>query len=277
MKISLVTISYNQDRFLEDAIRSVLDQDYHDLEYIVVDPGSQDRSRSIIAAYEDRIDSVVLDADSGPAEGLNNGFARATGQIFGFLNADDILLPGAVSTMAASFRRFRDADVIAAHGWLVDQEGQPIRKKLSHRFNAWRYLYRGAHLLQQSTFFRADAFHKVGGFNEGNRTCWDGELWLDMALAGCRFAVLNKYLSCFRTYPGSITGRMTSSVTARRAYEGDRNRMFRRATGRDPHGWHYRLNCGAAQLLKWGTNPGALPTSLRSLVKASPVQYPIEA
>ena len=84
MKISLVTISYNQDRFLEQAIQSVLDQDYPDLEYIVVDPGSTDRSRDIIASFGDRIESVILSPDNGPPQGLNRGFAEATGQVFGF-------------------------------------------------------------------------------------------------------------------------------------------------------------------------------------------------
>jgi len=276
MKVSIVTISYNQDRFLEDSIRSVLEQDYHDLEYIVVDPGSDDRSREIISHYGDRIDEVVFEPDDGPAQGLNHGFARANGQIYGFLNADDFLLPGAVSAMVASFKRLNEADVVAANGWIVDEHARPIRKKHSHRFSAWRYLHRAAHLLQQSTFFRAEAFHKVGGFNEDNRTCWDGELWLDMALSGCRFQTLNKNLSCFRAYPNSISGQIADQAHARRSYEWDRNRMFRRATGRDPNGVHYRLSWGAAQLLKWSTNLSAFHTSLHALAKVKLGRSPVE-
>lgn len=265
MKVSLVTISYNQDRFLEGAIQSVLNQDYPDLEYIVVDPGSTDRSRDIIASYEQHIDSVILRPDNGPAQGLNHGFANASGAIFGFLNADDILLPDAVRMMVAGFRQNPHADVLAGHGWIIDERGNILRKKHSQHFSAWRYLHRGAHLLQQSTFFRADAFCKVGGFNENNRTCWDGELWLDLALGGCRFETLNQILSCFRVYSTSISGRVSEGGDVQRFYEWDRKRMFRSATGRDPAGIHYRLSWGAAQLLKWGSNPAAFATSFRSL------------
>jgi glycosyltransferase involved in cell wall biosynthesis len=262
MKISIVTVSFNQGRFLEQAIQSVVSQDHYNVEYIVVDPGSQDQSRDIIRGYQDQIDHIVFEDDNGPSEGLNHGFSHATGQVFGFLNADDVLLPGALRTVATFFERHRAVDVVAAHGCLIDSHGNVIRRKHSHRFSAWRYLYRGAHLLQQSTFFRADAFRKVGGFNEANRTCWDGELWLDMALAGCRFHTLNSYLSLFRTYNESITGMIASNAEARRLYEWDRNRMFRQATGRDPNGFQYQFLRGSAQFLKWMTNPGALKTSL---------------
>ena len=265
MKVSLVTISFNQDRFLDGAIESVLNQDYSDLEYIVVDPGSTDRSRQIIADYQDRIDSVILTPDTGPAQGLNHGFAQASGEIFAFLNADDILLPDAVRTMVAGFRQNPHVDVLAGHGWIVDEGGNIVRKKHSQHFSAWRYLHRGAYLLQQSTFFRADAFRQVGGFNEANRTCWDGELWLDMALAGCRFDIIDRILSCFRVYGTSLSGRVSDGGEAQQFYEWDRKRMFRRAMGRDPQGLHYRLNWGAAQLLKWSTNPASVAASLRFL------------
>jgi len=274
MKISIVTISCNQERFLKDAIQSVLDQDYHDVEYIIVDPGSRDGSRDIIKSYRDHIDKIVFDPDDGPPQGLNHGFACASGQVFGFLNADDMLLPGALSSVASCFQRHPRADVVAAHGWLVDANGKQMRKKLSNRFSAWRYLHQGAHLLQQSTFFRADAFHKVGGFNEANKTCWDGELWLDMALAGCQFRVLNEYLSYFRTYDDSITGKIAVNAEARRFYDWDRKRMFRQATGRDPVGLQYRLRLGIAQLLKWSTNPAALKTSLHVLASTKLGRWP---
>ena len=268
MKISIVTISLNQARFLEKAIRSVIDQGFSDLEYIVVDPGSTDGSRGIIESYRDHIDHIVLEPDNGPGEGLNHGFARASGEIFAFLNADDFLLPGALQSVAAAFRRYPNADVVTAHGWLVDMNGNAIRIKRSNRFGAWRYLYRGAHLLQQSTFFRAEAFRKAGGFNEDNRTCWDGELWLDMALAGCKFQLVHEYFSCFRTYDQSISGQIAKNTSSWRAYEWDRNRMFRRATGRDPVGLGYRCRWGMAQLLKWSTHPVALQTSLLSLLRS---------
>ena len=94
MRISIVTLSYNQRTFLREAIDSVLQQDHPDLEYIVVDPGSTDGSREFIRSYGEQVAQVVFEPDQGAADGLNKGFSRATGEVFGFLNADDYLLPG---------------------------------------------------------------------------------------------------------------------------------------------------------------------------------------
>ena len=89
MKISVVTISYNQACYLEQTIISVLNQDYENVEYIVVDPGSTDGSRDIIEKYRNRIQHIIYERDVGPADGLNKGFAVATGDVFYFINSDD--------------------------------------------------------------------------------------------------------------------------------------------------------------------------------------------
>lgn len=89
MKISVVTVSYNQAQFLERAIRSIVEQNQEDLEYIVIDPGSTDESRDIIERYRSNIAKIVYEPDSGPAEGLNKGFFHATGEVPGLINADD--------------------------------------------------------------------------------------------------------------------------------------------------------------------------------------------
>lgn len=205
MKISIVTISYNQARFLEQAILSITGQGRPDVEYIIVDPGSTDDSRSIIEKHRDKIDHVVFEADRGPADGLNKGFARATGEVFGFINSDDFLLPDALDKVATAFST-KQFDVISGHSVIVDGDGQVTNYFRSRRFSPVRYVYGAGTLAQQSTFFRADAFRKVGGFNTANRIAWDGELWVDLALSGARFGRLNSYLSAFRVYEGGISG-----------------------------------------------------------------------
>ena len=264
-KISLVTVSFNQSAFLEEAIKSVIDQGYPDLEYIVVDPGSSDGSRRIIERYRHQIDHVVYEPDEGPAEGLNNGFRHADGDLLGFLNADDYLMPGCLHAVAAAFRHHQEADVIAGHGWIVDVHGRLVRKRYSDRFCAWSYLHRGAYLLQPSTFFRRSAFQRVRGFNEGNHTCWDGELWLEMALAGCRFMVVNGDWSRFRIYEGTVSEQIATKGDAARAYEWDRQRMFRQVMGREPSGLRYRCHWAMAQALKYGANPRALRSRYHAL------------
>lgn len=206
MKVSIVTISFNQAAFLETAIRSILDQDYPDVEYIVVDPGSTDGSRDIIRSHLHETSKILFEADRGPADGLNKGFSHATGEIFGFINSDDYLLPGALSTVVNGFSKNPDIDVLSGHSIIVDKDGRMKNRFRSRRYSPSRYVYGAGTLAQQSTFFRADAFRKVGGFNTANRIAWDGELWVDLALSGARFGRLNSYLSAFRVYEGGISG-----------------------------------------------------------------------
>ncbi len=275
MKVSIVTLSFNQGQFLETAIRSVVEQEKVDLDYILVDPGSTDDSRSIIESYRDRISEVVLERDDGPADGLNKGFERASGDIYGFLNADDVLKPGALAGVVQAFHDHPEADIISGHGHLIDAEGQPIRRMYTDRFSLWGYLYGGVVLLQQSTFFRARAFDVAGGFNSDNRTCWDGELWLDMALAGKRFFRVNKFWSAFRVYESSITGSIANNGDHRAAYERDRRRMFLKARGRLPGGLRDKGQWLAARAVKWGTNPVALSARLASLLSSKARRSPV--
>ena len=158
MKVSIVTISLNQAPFLERAILSVVEQDHDDIEYIVVDPGSTDGSRDIIERYRDRISVAVLEPDAGPADGLNMGFARATGDIFGYINADDAYLPGAIGKAVDAFRASPAADVVCGHGFIVNANGAVRRRFYSDQFSAGRYVHGGVTVMQQSTFFRRDAF-----------------------------------------------------------------------------------------------------------------------
>ena len=203
-RISIVTISFNQSRFLEAAIESVLGQGYPDLDYIVVDPGSTDGSRDIIARYGDRL-TAILEPDQGPADGLNRGFARATGEIFGYINADDLLLPGALATVA---RHFADpaCQVVCGNGTLIDAEGVPLRPIYTSRFSTGAFAHGAMTFVQQANFFRAAAFRKAGGFNVANRTCWDFELLIDLVLAGAPVTNVRDRLGGFRMYGDSISG-----------------------------------------------------------------------
>jgi glycosyltransferase involved in cell wall biosynthesis len=206
MKISIVTISFNQAEFLERTIKSVLDQNYPDLEYIVVDPGSTDGSRDIIEKYRDKITHIIYEPDQGPADGLNKGFSLATGDIYAYLNSDDTLLPGTLSYIAAEFERSPGIDVISGHGFVTDKDDKVLQKVFSHPFSLTSYAAGSCILIQQSTFFKPVVFKSIGGFNTDNKICWDGELMVDYALTGAKFKLVRKYLSCFRIYDSSITG-----------------------------------------------------------------------
>lgn len=213
MKFSIVTLSYNQARWLPFAMDSVFEQRTAAIpvEYVVVDPGSTDGSRELIRAAGDRIDHLVLEPDRGPADGLNKGFALTTGDILGFVNADDCLEPGALARVAAYFERNPDVDAVSGALRIIDEDGKPRhRLRVPVQFSADRFLQGLAVPHQQSTFFRRSAWEATEGFRVDNWTSWDAELFVDMALAGARFGVLNAVLAQFRRHAESITSRAGS-------------------------------------------------------------------
>jgi len=211
MKISIVTISYNQGAFLEEAINSVLNQNVADIEYIVVDPGSTDKSREIITSYKDRINKIVFEKDAGPSDGLNKGFNFATGDIYGYLNADDVLLPGALVEVMNCFKQMPGADVISGHGYIIDKAGRKLYKVFSNQLSSStfvkrRYTIGYSSIVQQSTFFRRSIFEKTGGFDKSYKIMWDGALAVDFMNLVANFRAVNKFWSGFRIYSDSITG-----------------------------------------------------------------------
>jgi glycosyltransferase involved in cell wall biosynthesis len=262
MKISLVTISFNQAAFLERALRSVIEQDYHDKEYIVVDPGSTDGSREIIERYRSRIDKIIFEPDNGAAEGLNKGFAHTTGEVLGFLNSDDVLLPGALSSAAEYLDKHPDVDVVSGHSIIVDADDNRIRASHSDRFSFLLYAYGEAVLMQASTFFRRRAFEISGGFNAENRSNWDGELFLDMALSGAKFALVNDFWSEYRVHQQSITG----SRKLQAAYALHRKRMFEKIMHRQE-----RMMDRVTALLLRAVKHARNPRGLRERILHGPV------
>ena len=228
--MSVVTLSFNQVQFLEQAIKSVIQQNYPSIEYIVVDPGSTDGSRELIARYEGDIDCVVLEPDTGPADGLNHALERATGDLFAYINADDVFLPNAFLEAQRAFAQHRDASVVYGNGYFIDEFGTRLRRFVSDRFSLYRSVSGIAAVMQQATFFRLDAVKRVGGFVERNRTCWDKELLLDIALSGGEFVRVWRDWGLFRIHSDSITGQNTN----REEYERDCARQFEKVYGRLP-------------------------------------------
>ena len=228
MKISLVTLSFNQGPYLQQALASVFAQEGVELEYIVVDPGSTDGSRELIEAHRCRLARMLFEPDKGAADGLNKGFREASGEIFGFLNADDVLMPGALARVAAYAGQHPECGLILGDGHILDGTGRRVRRVKARGFTLRRYLYGGTQWLQQSTFFRREAFAASGGFNPENRTSWDGELFVKMATQGVRAGYIGADLAGFRIHAQSISG----SGANGRDFERDWRRIFSEVAGR---------------------------------------------
>jgi glycosyltransferase involved in cell wall biosynthesis len=221
--LGIVTLSRDQGRFLARAMSSVSVSEPDRLKYVVVDPGSRDGSRQLIVDAGDRLFARLLEPDAGPADGLNKAFSRLDSDVLGFLNADDFYLPGALDRVREAFAA-GDFDVLTGALVVVDADGAPRRCLMPSRFSARAYLEGGARVLQQSTFFSRRVWDQGVRFNVANRTCWDGEFLVDLALSGARFATVARPLAAFRVHPGSISG--SGRLVA--AYREDQARILER-------------------------------------------------
>lgn len=249
MKISIVTISYNQIEYIEETIKSIVEQNYSNLEYIVVDPGSTDGSRELIQQYKKAITKTIFEPDKGQADGLNKGFCNATGDILGFVNSDDILLPGALKNVNDFFCVHPHVDVLMGNGIIIDSKNNRIKKIYVDTYSINRFSYGCVTFIQPSVFFRRQAFEKVGGFNINNRTCWDGELMLDFGIAKCKIRTTSQCLSGFRLHDQSI-----SSKGVNPAYLAELDRMFEKVHNRK-YMWYDNFIYGYYKLTKIISNP----------------------
>ena len=209
MRISIVTPSFNQAGFLEQTIRSVLDQGYPDLEYIVMDGGSTDGSPEIIRHHEERLAHWESGRDEGQADAVFRGFQRATGDVLGWVNSDDILLPGCLQAVADHFEARPEEECAVGGAVFIDAAGVPLRRAFGMpRFRIGlaatfrMLLIAGCPFCQPASFWRRDAFFEVGGFDTSLRFCFDYDLYLRLAKRR-RLTHIPRLLAGFRRHPGS--------------------------------------------------------------------------
>ncbi|MFX0196412.1 MAG: glycosyltransferase family 2 protein [Candidatus Hodarchaeota archaeon] len=184
--VSIVTPSYNQGQFIDETIRSVLLQGYPNLEYIIIDGGSTDGSVDIIRKYADRLDYWVSEKDSGPAQAINKGFARAEGKILAWLNSDDFLLPGAIGRIAEIHKNNPSAVAWVGGCYRINTTGRILSAVIPQGLNRdcladWG---NGGFFYQPSCFFTAQAWHKVGPLDENLHFVFDLDLWLRLSTMG---------------------------------------------------------------------------------------------
>jgi glycosyltransferase involved in cell wall biosynthesis len=200
-KITVITPSYNQGEFLEDTFRSVLDQNYPNLEYFVVDGGSTDNSVEIIKRYEKHFDWWVSQKDRGQSHAINKGLERATGDLVIWLNSDDFFYPNALDYVSQAYQAHPEAGLFIGNGTIADRQG-----KRQHRYSktlAWDYdvLLKGAnYILQPATFLARRVFQEQGFIDEKITYGMDLELWLRV---GNKYPVvtIDEELAAFRWYP----------------------------------------------------------------------------
>lgn len=211
LRISIVTPSFNQAQFIERTVRSVLDQrgDF-DLEYRVLDGGSSDGTLDILRRYEDRL-TWSSGSDKGQVDAINKGLRAATGNIAGWLNSDDVLMPGALAKVAAAFAAHPDADWVHGRCEIIDVEDRPIRRWISmyKDFRARRHSFENLlaenYVSQMTTFWRQSVHDQIGYLDESLKLAFDYEFWLRLAKRGAP-VYLEDRIACFRWYETTKSG-----------------------------------------------------------------------
>jgi glycosyltransferase involved in cell wall biosynthesis len=196
--ISIVTPSYNQGSYLEKTILSVLNQEYPNIEYIVIDGGSKDNSLDIIKKYEKHLKYWVSEPDRGQSHAINKGFSHATGDLLTWLNSDDCYMRGALWTLATMAITNPEASAFVGAGRVIDETGNILCYKEPPQPITMETLYRwsnGGFFMQPSSIFRRTAWELVGPLDENVHIAFDVDLWLRMAKAGCRFVSSDSLLS----------------------------------------------------------------------------------
>jgi len=214
-RISIVTPSFNQVRFLERTIKSVLDQGYPNLELIIIDGGSKDGSVDIIKQYQNNISYWVSEPDKGQADAINKGFRIATGELVSWQNSDDIYLPGALRRVAHEYRINPDYHVYFGNIYLIDSSDRVLREMRFHPFRVGHLLFYDWNLSSQGTFFRRDVFESAG-YLQNTAVCFDREWFIRLGKKGFKFRFIRQFVGAYRIHEDSKLFRIKDRENIRR-------------------------------------------------------------
>lgn len=259
-RISIVTPSYNQGKYIEWTVRSVLLQRYPDLEHIIMDGGSTDETTSVLDKYADRFSHYVSEKDNGQADAISRGFDRSTGEIMAYLNSDDMLAPGALQYVANFFRHNPRVDAIYSHRCIVDESNKVgsywiLPPHLSYLMKRWDLIP------QETCFWRRRLFEQCGNIDPSLHFALDYDLFLRYMKEG-RFFRVNRFLGAFRYHRDAKTSRLLDDVG---------QKEIRRVRGKNGIKIHrgesmigglfslYVQRCGMKYQFSRHTLPGSLP------------------
>ena len=211
--VSIVTPSYNQASYLEETIRSVLEQGYEPLEYVVVDDGSTDGSAELAERYADRL-TVIRQENSGQTAAINRGFAETSGELMGYLNSDDTLLPGALEAMVAELEREPKALLVYGDAHYTDERSERTGYLPAREFDVAQ-MQRACdnHVVQPSTLWRREAWERYGPFDEAAYYFFDFEFFMQFPPE--RVRRLEQPLSTYRIHPAAKSTGAEGSRLAR--------------------------------------------------------------
>jgi glycosyltransferase involved in cell wall biosynthesis len=202
--VTIVTPSYNQEKFIRATIESVLAQDYPAIEYIVMDGGSTDETAAIAGEYSGKL-TFISERDRGQSHAINKGFRMARGEIVSWLNSDDIILPGAVRHAVDVLTQNPRLGAVYGEGYTIDRDGSVIgRFGATEPFNLWKLIYLSDYILQQTVYFRRSVFDDVGFVDEQLNWGMDWELLMRI---GKKYPMelIPEYMGSLREYDAAKT------------------------------------------------------------------------
>lgn len=236
-KITIITITYNSEKTLERTIKSIINQNYDNLEYIVVDGGSSDGTIDIIKKYDRFITKWISEADRGISDAFNKGIGMATGEIIGIINSDDGLMEGALDTLVAAYDPVVDVYSGKQLIWNEISGTKVIQTPSMH------YTYSGKNsICHPSTFIAKRAYEKYGAYDIEYRYVMDYDLLLRFDRAGANFKFVDSVLAFFTT--GGVT---YSAYTKKRHFETESMLLKNGATKIDL--WVFRVICGVKRVV----------------------------
>jgi glycosyltransferase involved in cell wall biosynthesis len=202
-EVAIVTPSYNQGTYLAATIDSVLSQNYPRLQYRVEDGGSSDNSRGVLESYGSRL-TWRSERDAGQADAINRGFSETSGEIMGYLNSDDLLLPGALAFVARAFAEHPNVDVVYGHRIYIDENGLETGRWVTvpHDAEALKLV---TVVPQETMFWRRRVWERIGPFDAKLHFAFDWDFMLRAQAAGYKFRQLPRFLGCFRVHGAQKT------------------------------------------------------------------------
>lgn len=205
-RISVVTPSYNQGRYIEETIRSVLLQQYPDLEYIVMDGGSTDETIEILERYASLIEHIRIGPDEGQADAIATGFEESTGEILAWLNSDDFYLPGALQRVGSLFAANEKVVFLYGDVYNVDEQSNIICRHYAFRANHFIQANLGDGMVHQpGSFWRRTSYRECGGIDRSLHYRMDADFFTRLTAAGKHKRIPGPPLTCFRWHEESKT------------------------------------------------------------------------
>ena len=206
-KLSIVMPSFNHSRYIEKSILSVLNQGYPNLQFIIIDGGSTDGTIKIIKKYSKYIYYWVSEKDRGQSDALNKGFKKANGEIYGWLNSDDLYLPQTFLHVIKTFLNNKNKLVVYGDWLTIDENDNLIDLNHAFDFSLGQFKYEGFHLNSQSMLWRSELHNKFSGYDIHLNNTMDYQMILEFGIiAEKNFLRINRVLGAFRRHKEQKTG-----------------------------------------------------------------------